>query len=225
MKTILVVEDEPELVSALRRYLEQAHYRVVSAGDGKMALTVFRHERPDLVLLDLMLPEMDGLEVCQRLRQTSDVPIIMLTARVEEADRVVGLELGADDYVVKPFSPREVVARVRALLRRAEGRVVARHEIVRAGDLVLDLARHRATVTGAPVDLTRTEFDLLATLAAEPGRAFTRAQLMAALDADYTVSDRTIDSHIKNLRAKVEPDPHRPRYIITVYGVGYRLSD
>jgi two-component system alkaline phosphatase synthesis response regulator PhoP len=225
MKTVLVVEDEPELVRALRGYLEQTGYRVVSAGDGQTALTVFRHERPDLILLDLMLPQMDGIEVCRRLRQTSDVPIIMLTARVEEAERVVGLEVGADDYILKPFSPREVIARVRALLRRVEGRVVASPDVIRAGDLVLDLARHQATVAGKPVELTRTELDLLATLAAEPGRAFTRAQLVDALDADYAISDRTIDSHIKNLRAKIEPKPRHPRYILTIYGVGYKLSE
>jgi DNA-binding response OmpR family regulator len=225
MKTILVIEDEAELVRALSGYLEQAGYRVVSAGDGRMGLAVFRHERPDLVLLDLMLPEMDGLEVCRRLRQTSDVPIIMLTARVEEADRVVGLEIGADDYVVKPFSPREVVARVRALLRRAGGRVVAAPDVIRAGDLVLDLARHEASAAGELVELTRTEFELLAILAAEPGRAFRRSQLIDALDADYAVSDRTIDSHVKNLRSKIEPDPRSPRYLLTVYGVGYKLAE
>ncbi len=225
MRTILVVEDEPELLRALRGYLEQAGYRVVGAGDGQTALTVFRHERPDLILLDVMLPGMDGIEVCKRLRRSSDVPVIMLTARVDEADRVVGLEVGADDYVLKPFSPREVVARVRALLRRAEGRVVASPDVIRAGDLVIDLARYQASVAGDPVDLTPTELDLLATLAAEPGRAFSREQLIGVLDADYVMSDRTIDSHIKNLRAKIEPNPRRPRYILTVYGVGYKLSE
>jgi two-component system alkaline phosphatase synthesis response regulator PhoP len=225
MKTILVIDDEPELVRALRGYLEQSGYRVVTASNGKTGLAAFHNERPDLVLLDLMLPEMDGLEVCRRLRQTSDVPIIMLTARVEEADRVVGLEMGADDYVLKPFSPREVVARVRALLRRVEGQVVAGPDVVRAGDLMLDLARHKATLGNHPLDLTPTEFDLLATLAAEPGRTFTRQQLIDALDADYAISDRTVDSHIKNLRAKIEPDPRQPRYILTIYGVGYKLSE
>ena len=225
MKTILVVEDEPELVRALRGYLENAGFRVVNAADGEMALAVFRHERPDLVLLDLMLPKLDGLQVCKRIRQQNDVPIIMLTARVEEADRVVGLELGADDYVVKPFSPREVVARVRAQLRRAEGRVVNSPEVIRAGDLVLDLSRYQAMVQDRLVELTRTEFELLAALAAEPGRAFNRAQLINSLDMDYVISDRTIDSHIKNLRSKIEPDPRNPRYVLTVYGVGYKLSE
>lgn len=225
MKTILVVEDEHELVRALRGYLENAGFRVVTAGDGEMALVVFRHERPDLVLLDLMLPKMDGLQVCQRLRQHADVPIIMLTARVEEADRVIGLELGADDYVVKPFSPREVVARVRAQLRRVEGRVVSSPEVIRAGDLVLDLVRYQASVGDRLVELTRTEFELLAALAAEPGRAYSRAQLIDSLNTDYVISDRTIDSHIKNLRAKIEPDARNPRYILTVYGVGYKLSE
>lgn len=225
MKTILVIDDEPELVRALRGYLEQSGYRVASASNGKTGLATFHNERPDLVLLDLMLPEMDGLEVCRRLRQTSDVPIIMLTARVEEADRVVGLEMGADDYVLKPFSPREVVARVRALLRRVEGQIVASPDVLHAGDLMLDLARHNATLGDSHLDLTPTEFDLLATLAAEPGRTFTRQQLIDALDADYSISDRTIDSHIKNLRAKIEPNPRQPRYILTIYGVGYKLSE
>ena len=224
MKTILVVDDEAELVRALRGYLEKDGYRVVSARDGQMALAVFRQERPDLVLLDLMLPKMDGLQVCQRLRQSSDVPIIMLTARVDEADRVVGLEIGADDYVVKPFSPREVVARVRAQLRRAEGRLVASPEMIRAADVELDLGRRQVTVAGRPVQLTRSEFDLLAVMAADPNRAFTRDQLINALDVDYVISDRTVDSHIKNLRAKIEPDPHSPRYVLTVYGVGYRFN-
>jgi two-component system alkaline phosphatase synthesis response regulator PhoP len=205
---ILVVDDEPKIVKQARDYLENGRFRVVSAGDGTTALAVARHERPDLIVLDLNLPGMDGLDVCRALRRESDVPIIMLTARVDELDRLIGLELGADDYITKPFSPRELVARVRA------------------GDLEIALHGHRVTRAGEPVRLTRTEFNLLATLAQHPGQTFTRAQLLDRLHGvAYDGFDRSVDAHIKNLRRKLEPDPVEPRYVLTVYGVGYKFTD
>ena len=222
-KTILVVDDERKIVTVLKGYLERAGFRVASAYDGQMALTTFRHARPDLVILDLMLPGIDGLDVCRTLRRESTVPIIMLTARAEEADRLIGLELGADDYVVKPFSPREVVLRVRAILRRVEGEVAA-SEVLQAGGITLDLAAHQATVAGRPVELTPMEFELLAVLVRSPGRTFSRAQLLQQIqDNPLEGFDRTIDVHIRNIRAKIEPDPKNPRYILTIYGVGYKL--
>ncbi|MEI2690130.1 MAG: response regulator transcription factor [Anaerolineae bacterium] len=224
-KTILVVDDEPKIVQTLRGYLEHAGFRVVAAYDGQAALTTFRHEKPDLVLLDLMLPGIDGLDVCRIMRRELKTPIIMLTARAEEADKLIGLELGADDYVTKPFSPREVVARVRAVLRRVEDAGQG-GELLRIGDLSLDLASHRITRAGQPVELTPTEFSLLATLARHPGRTLSRAQLLAlAQDNPYEGYERTIDVHIRNLRAKIEPDPKHPRYVVTVYGIGYRLEE
>ncbi len=228
-QTILVVEDEPQIVELVRDYLKQAGFRVVTAGDGQTALSVARSERPDLVILDLMLPGgIDGLDVCRALRQDPvlrAVPIIMLTARTEETDRLVGLELGADDYVTKPFSPREVVARVKAVLRRARGEADTAG-ILRIGDLAIDLAKRLVTVADGAVSLTPTEFDLLAVLARHPGRPFTRAQLLDLVyDVAYDGYDRAIDSHIKNLRRKIEPEPGEPRYVITVYGVGYKLGD
>jgi two-component system, OmpR family, alkaline phosphatase synthesis response regulator PhoP len=223
-QTILVVDDEARIVKLVRDYLERAGLNVLSARDGETALAVARREQPDLIILDLMLPGVDGLDVCRRLRQESGVPIIMLTARVEEADRVVGLELGADDYVTKPFSPRELVARVRATLRRAEGQV-GPATVIRAADVELDTAALAATVGGQPVDLTATEFHLLAALARQPGRIFSREQLLEAVHGvAFDGYDRSIDSHVKNIRRKIEPDPHRPRYIQTVYGVGYRFD-
>jgi two-component system alkaline phosphatase synthesis response regulator PhoP len=224
-QTILVVDDEARIVKLVRDYLERAGLAVLTARDGETALAVARREQPDLIVLDLMLPGVDGLDVCRRLRQESGVPIIMLTARVEEADRVVGLELGADDYVTKPFSPRELVARVRATLRRAEGQV-GPATVIRAGDVELDTAALAATVGGEPVDLTPTEFHLLAALARQPGRIFSREQLLEAVHGvAFEGYDRSIDSHVKNIRRKLEPDPHRPRYIQTVYGVGYRFDE
>jgi len=224
MSTILIIEDETELVKVLRSYLSQAGFEVLTASRGDTGLSTWEHKRPDLVLLDLNLPGMDGLDVAREIRRKANTPIIMLTARVEETDRLIGLELGADDYVVKPFSPREVVARVRAVLRRA-GSIPVAPAVLRAGDLEIDLEAHTVSRGGQPVDLTPTEFNLLATLAGQPGRAFTRLQLLeAAQGTTYEGYERTIDAHIKNLRAKIEPDSRNPKYIETVFGVGYRFA-
>jgi DNA-binding response OmpR family regulator len=183
-----------------------------------------RTDRPDLIVLDLGLPDLDGLDVTRQLRRDSQVPIIMLTARDDEADRVAGLELGADDYVTKPFSPRELVARVRAVLRRQAGEVGG--EVLRAGDLELDVPKMRAEVSGRAIDLTTTEFQLLVALGRQPGRIFTRGQLLDAIHGvAFETYERAIDAHVKNIRRKLEPDPRRPRYLLTVYGVGYRLAD
>lgn len=224
-QTILVVEDEARIVKLVRDYLERAGFDVLVAYDGESGLQLARREQPDLIILDLMLPGVDGLDVCRRLRQQSAVPIIMLTARVEEADRIVGLELGADDYVTKPFSPGELVARVRATLRRVHGEL-GPTTIIRAGDVELDTASLTASVAGQPVDLTPTEFQLLATLAHQPGRIFSREQLLEAIHGvAFDGYDRSVDSHVKNLRRKIEPDPRQPRYIQTIYGMGYRFAD
>ena len=221
---ILVVDDEPKIVQLVRDYLERAGFAVSTARDGSEALMRARSERPDLVVLDLGLPGLDGLEVTRRLRRDSGVPIIMLTARHEETDKVVGLELGADDYVTKPFSPRELEARVRAVLRRNSRDVDA--DLLRAGDLTLDVPRLRAEVAGRPASLTATEFQLLAALARQPGRVFTRSQLLDAIHGvAFDSYERAIDAHVKNIRRKIEPDPRTPRYLLTVYGVGYRLTD
>ena len=223
--SILIVEDEAELAQVLRDYLERAGYVVHSVHDGVSAVSHFQHKPSDLVLLDLNLPGMDGLDVSRQLRRHSDVPIIMVTARVEETDRLVGLEIGADDYIVKPFSPREVVARVRAVLRRAQGKPSA-PRVLRAADVEVDLERHRVFIRDREAHLTPTEFSLLAALVEQPGRAFTRLQLLAAAQGEaYEGYERTIDAHIKNLRAKIEPDPKDPSYILTVFGVGYRFTD
>jgi two-component system alkaline phosphatase synthesis response regulator PhoP len=222
---ILVVDDEPKIVKQARDYLERGRFRVITAGDGKTALAMARHERPDLIVLDLNLPGMDGLDVCRALRRESDVPIIMLTARAEETDRLIGLELGADDYIVKPFSPRELVARVRAVLRRVRGGVHT-PGLIRAGDLEIDLQGHRVTRAGETIGLTRIEFNLLAVLAQHPGQTFTRAQLLDRLHGvAYDGYDRSVDAHIKNLRRKLETDLAEPRYVLTVYGVGYKFTD
>jgi two-component system alkaline phosphatase synthesis response regulator PhoP len=222
---ILVVDDEPQIARLARDYLEQAGFRVVTAADGSDALIANRQERPDLVVLDLNLPGMDGLDVCRAIRRQSDVPIIMLTARVDETDRLIGLELGADDYITKPFSPRELVARVRAVLRRVQGGLGQRGRIL-AADLEIDLKGHRVTLSGEPVHLSRTEFNLLAALAQSPGQTFSRAQLLNRLHGvAYDGYDRSVDAHIKNLRRKIEADPSEPRYVLTVYGVGYRFAD
>ena len=223
--TILVIDDEPKIIRLARDYLERSGFRVVGAGDGQTALALARDEKPDLVVLDLNLPGMDGLDVCRALRRMSDVPIIMLTARVEEADRLIGLELGADDYITKPFSPRELVARVRVILRRVQGGL-GQPGLLRVGDLEIDLNGFRVTRGGELVDLSRTEFNLLAILARHLGQAFTRSQLLSRLHGvSYDGYDRSIDAHVKNLRRKLEPDPAAPRYVETVYGVGYRFAD
>jgi DNA-binding response OmpR family regulator len=223
-QTILVVDDEPEIVKLVRAYLQEAGYRVVTARNGREALLMARGEKPDLIILDLTMPEMDGLEFTRRLRQEKNTPIIMLTARVHETDHILGLEMGGDDYVTKPFSPRTLVARVRALLRRAQPEPVAA-EILRAGDLVLDRNEHSLTVNDRPVSLTPTEFELLATLMAHPGRVFSRAELLERLQGEaFAAYERTIDAHVKNVRAKVEPAPSKPRYILTVFGVGYKFA-
>jgi two-component system alkaline phosphatase synthesis response regulator PhoP len=222
---ILIVDDEFRIVKLARDYLEKAGFRVQSAGNGVDALASARQQRPDLIVLDLMLPGMDGLDVCRTLRRESDVPLIMLTARVEEADRLVGLELGADDYITKPFSPRELVARVRTVLRRAQGSVQQPGRL-HAGDLEIDLESHRLTRAGTPVKLSRIEFNLLTILAQHPGQTFTRAQLLDRLHGvAFEGYDRSIDAHIKNLRRKLEPEPAEPRYVLTVYGVGYMFND
>ncbi len=224
MPTVLIIEDEPELVKVLRSYLEQAGFQVLTAYRGDSGLSTWEHKRPDLVLLDLNLPGMDGLDVAREIRRKSSTPIIMLTARVEETDQLIGLELGADDYITKPFSPRVVVARVRALLRRADAAPDST-QLIRALDLEIDLNAHTIMRDGFEIDLTPTEFNLLATMAAQPGRAYTRLQLLeASQGAAYEGYDRTIDAHIKNLRSKLEHDPKNPRYIETVFGVGYRFT-
>ncbi len=223
MQTLLVIEDDRDLVRILKGYLEQAGYRVLAAYDGRLGLQMALEEAPDLVILDLMLPGMDGFEICRELRRRSEVPILMLTARVEETDRVLGLELGADDYVTKPFSPREVVARVRAILRRAQ-RPPQAPKVLRQGELELDPEGHVARLKGEELDLTPTEFRLLQTLMEAPGRAFSREQLLEALGEPWN-DPRTVDSHIRNLRRKLGEDPSRPRYIETVYGVGYRFRE
>jgi len=224
VQRILIVDDEPKITQLVRDYLERSGFAVVSARDGREAVMRARTDKPDLIVLDLGLPDQDGLDVTRQLRRDSQVPIIMLTARDAEADRVAGLELGADDYVSKPFSPRELVARVRAVLRRQAGEVGG--EVLRAGDLELDLPKMRAKVSGKPIELTTTEFQLLAALGRQPGRIFTRGQLLGAIHGvAFESYERAIDAHVKNIRRKLEPDPRRPRYLLTVYGVGYRLAD
>ncbi|HAJ35904.1 MAG TPA: DNA-binding response regulator [Chloroflexi bacterium] len=222
---ILVVDDEQRIVRQARDYLEHSGFRVLEASDGKLALAMARQAKPDLIVLDLNLPGMDGLDVCRTLRRESDTPIIMLTARVEETDRLIGLELGADDYITKPFSPRELVARVRVILRRVN-RAVAQAGVLRAADLEIDLQGHRVLRGGVAVPLSRTEFNLLAVLAQHPGQTFSRAQLVDRLhNVTFQGFERSIDAHIKNLRRKLEPDPATPRYVLTVFGVGYKFAE
>jgi DNA-binding response OmpR family regulator len=224
MSTILIIEDEPELIKVLRDYLVKAGFTVESAYRGDTGLSIWEHKRPDLVLLDLNLPGLDGLDVAREIRRKGETPIIMLTARVEEMDQLIGLELGADDYITKPFSPRLVVAKVRAVLRRL-GAAATPQSVLRAADIEIDLDLHVISRAGVEIDLTPTEFSLLAAMAAQPGRAFTRLQLLEATQGSaYEGYERTIDAHIKNLRAKIEHDPKNLRYIETVFGVGYRFA-
>jgi len=225
MPTVLVVDDEPKIVQLARDYLEHAGFAVLTAGDGPSALQSARVRRPDLIVLDLGLPGLDGLEVMRSIRASGSTPIVVLTARDTELDKLLGLELGADDYVTKPFSPRELVARVRAVLRRSE-RPAEPREQIEVGELALDVPRLRTTVSGRVVELTATEFEILATMAREPGRVFTRAQLLDAVHGvAFESYERAIDAHIKNIRRKLEPDPARPRFVQTVYGVGYRVAE
>jgi len=225
MKTILLVDDEPRIAQIARDYLERAGFGVVTAANGSEALAAVQRSHPDLIVLDLGLPLVDGLDVTRAVRRDSNVPIIMLTARVEESDKIAGLELGADDYVTKPFSPKELVARVRAVLRRAES-AGDRGDFVRAGAITLDLPRMKTTVDDRAVELTPTEFQILATMAKHPGRVFTLAQLLDAVRGIAVESfERSIDAHIKNLRRKLESDPRTPRHVITVYGIGYKVAD
>jgi len=224
-RKILVVDDETKIVQLARDYLEHAGFAVVTASTGPTAVAAARAEKPDLVVLDLGLPELDGLDVTRTLRRDSNVPIIMLTARAEESDKLIGLELGADDYVTKPFSPKELVARVRALFRRVDSAGVG-PEIIRVGDVVLDVPRQQVSVGERDVELTATEFQLLATLARQPGRIFTRGQLLdSAHGVAFESYERAIDAHVKNIRRKIEPNPREPRYLIAVYGVGYKFAD
>ena len=227
MKTILVVDDELKIVQLVRDYLERAGFRVLTASNGSTALALAHTEKPDLIILDLGLPEMDGLDVTRTLRKVSNVPIIMLTARSDETDKLIGLELGADDYITKPFSPRELVARVRVTFRRMDSTLEAATEMIHAADLTLDMPRMRVIAAGrAFEELTPTEFELLAAMARHPGRVFTRNQLLEAVHGiAFESYERAIDAHIKNIRHKIEPAPGEPRYILTVYGVGYKFAD
>jgi two-component system, OmpR family, alkaline phosphatase synthesis response regulator PhoP len=225
MKTILVVDDEPKIVELARDYLEHAGFAVVSASDGSEALARARSDHPDLIVLDLGLPKLDGLDVARALRRDSSVPIVILSGRSDESDKLVGLELGADDYVTKPFSPKELVARVRAVLRRID-RPAPASDVIRASDVTLDVPRMRVRAGERDVDLTATEFQLLAALAREPGRVFTRSQLLDAVHGvAFESYERAIDAHVKNIRRKLEVDPREPRYLQTVHGVGYRFRD
>ncbi len=225
MRTVLVVEDETRIATLVADYLSAAGFNPIVAADGDEAVRQARSEQPDLIVLDLGLPKRDGLDVIRDVRKQSEVPIIILTARGDETDRIVGLELGADDYVVKPFSPKELVARVRAIFRRTE-RSTTPSDVIRAADIEIDTRRLRVTVRGNVVDLTATEMQLLALLASEPGRVFTRGQLLDAIrGVAFESYERAIDGHIKNLRRKIELEPSRPKYIQTVYGVGYRFTD
>ncbi|KAA3656944.1 MAG: DNA-binding response regulator [Chloroflexi bacterium] len=223
-KTIMVVDDEERLVSLVRAYLEQNGFRVVTADNGRNALFLARQEKPDLIILDVMMPEMDGYEFMRLHQRDSDTPIILLTAKVEEDDKVIGLEMGADDYITKPFSPRELMARVRAMLRRT-GKAAPAGQIFRVGSLMLDQESFIVKVNEQRIDLTRSEFDLLAALMSAPGRAFSRLELLDRVQGTvFDGYERTIDVHIKNLRSKIEENPRKPRYVETVYGVGYRLT-
>ncbi len=226
-KQILVVDDEPKISQLVRDYLERAGYGVQVAQDGRTALSHARTDKPDLIVLDLGLPQMDGLDFTREFRKSSNAPIIMLTARSEETDKLIGLELGADDYITKPFSPKELVARVRVIFRRMDNVAGSSREVIRAADLTLDTQRLQVSAEGREIEeLTPTEFELLAALAAQPGRVFTRAQLLEAIHGvAFESYERAIDAHIKNIRRKIEPKPGEPRYVLTVYGVGYKFVD
>ncbi len=224
-KLILIVDDERRLLNLLREYLEQDGYQVETATNGREALFAARDHKPDLIILDLMMPEMDGWEFMRLHRQERNTPIIMLTARVDDVDKIAGLEMGADDYLTKPFSPRELVARARAVLRRTSA-AADEPEILRAGNLVLDLSARRLARDEQSIELTPMEFELLSTLMRHPGRAFSRLELLESTQGyAYDGYERTIDVHIKNLRKKIEPQPSDPQYVLTVFGVGYRFND
>ena len=223
-KKVLVVDDDVKTVELVKLYLNRDGYRVLTAFDGTEALRLAREGHPDLIVLDLMLPGIDGLEICRTLRGESDVPIIMLTAKTTDQDKLIGLDLGADDYVTKPFSPRELAARVRVVLRRLPGE--RGPDEIKHGELTVSFLRHEASLAGRSLNLTTVEFKLLGVLAKEPGRVFSRVQLIdEALGYDFEGFDRTIDVHILNLRRKLEPDPSHPKYLKTVYGTGYKLSE
>jgi DNA-binding response OmpR family regulator len=223
-QTILIVDDETKLRQMIRLYLEQENYRVVEAANGRDALFVARESKPDLVILDLMMPEMNGYDFMRAYSKEAEVPVIMLTARVEDQDKILGLELGADDYVTKPFNVRELTARVRAVLRRGQ-RAASEPDLLRAADIVLDRTKVLVTVGERDVELTRSEFELLAVLMSSPGRVFSRLDLLDRMSGDaYEGYERTIDVHIRNLRGKIESDPKHPQYIETVYGMGYRFA-
>jgi len=225
MKTVLVVDDERPIVQIAKDYLEHAGFAVIAAHDGAVALEIVRARRPDLVVLDLGLPRLDGIEVARQLRRESTIPIIMLTARVEESDRLLGLEIGADAYITKPFSPRELVARVKTVLRRVDSAQAA-GDVRQIDDLTIDISRMKVNRGRTAIELTTTEFQLLAALARHPGRVFTRAQLLDAVRGDAVESfERAIDAHVKNIRRKIEPDTRNPRYILTVYGIGYKFAE
>jgi len=225
MKQILVVDDEPRIAAICRDYLEREGFTVITAATGPDAVTLARAKQPDLIVLDLGLPKMDGLAVTRAIRAHSNVPIIMLTARVDENDKLTGLESGADDYLTKPFSPRELVARVRAVFRRVDAGP-SRGDAIRAGGLTLDVPRMQVRHGRRVIELTSTEFELLATLMRQPGRVFTRGQLLDAMRGEQAESfDRAVDAHIKNVRRKIESDPRHPQHVLTVYGVGYKFAD
>ncbi|EGO63480.1 DNA-binding response regulator [Acetonema longum DSM 6540] len=222
--TALIVDDDVKIAALLKAYFEKDGFIVILSHDGGQAVQIVREKNPDIVILDIMLPGLDGWEVCRRLRRNNDVPIIMLTARDEETDRLIGLEIGADDYVTKPFSPREVVARARAILRRLQ-RITRKPDVIRIGHMAVHLQEHIVTVKEQPIELTPTEFKILELLATNPGRVFSRLQIVEQVQGfSFEGYDRTIDAHIKNLRRKLEPQPKEPQLIQTVYGVGYKLA-
>jgi DNA-binding response OmpR family regulator len=224
-QSILIVEDESSIASFIGMYLKRAGFTVRVAGTGGDAIEKASADPPALIILDLMLPDLDGIDVCRRIRQRSDVPILMLSARDEDIDKIIGLEVGADDYLTKPFSPRELVARVRAVFRRI-GTVQDRAEVIRVGDVTLDVPRMLAKVGKRTIELTSTEFELIATMMRQPGRVFTRGQLLDAIRGEQVESfERAVDAHVKNLRRKLEADPRNPRYVLTVYGVGYKFAE